>query len=173
MSANTLWCIGVAHAGGEGRINILPWYRLVGVPVPPVSRNGGRTRLPARVSGRHVYGDDSPHLFLPKPAVSGGSKECARITGKDGENGQNSGEMGGSSPWTRPSAPGCGDTLKALASDQRSILGGDRPRRRLGVAIDWVTYRSYSSARRRLNVQSSLRKEQVRCCGSQRERSRP
>ena len=34
-----------------------------------------------------------------------------------GENGQNSGEMGGSSPW----APGCGDTLKALASDQRLI----------------------------------------------------
>ena len=26
--------------------------------------------------------------------------------------------MGGSSPWTRPSAPGCGDTLKALAGDQ-------------------------------------------------------
>ena len=46
---------------------------------------------------------------------------CARVTGKAGENGQYSGEMGGSSPWTRPSFPGCGDTLKALASDQRPI----------------------------------------------------
>ena len=44
-----------------------------------------------------------------------------RGTGKAGENGQNSGEMGGSSPWTRPSAPECGDTLKALAGDQRPI----------------------------------------------------
>ena len=25
--------------------------------------------------------------------------------------------LGGSSPWTRPSAPGCGDTLKAFESD--------------------------------------------------------
>ena len=54
-----------------------------------------------------------------------------RGTGKAGENGQYSGEMGGSSPWTRPSASGCGDTLKALAGDQRPISGGDRPRRRL------------------------------------------
>ena len=30
------------------------------------------------------------------------------MTGKAGENGQYAGEMGGSSPWTRPSAPGCG-----------------------------------------------------------------
>ena len=36
---------------------------------------------------------------------------CARVGGKAGENGQNSGEMGGSSPWKRPSAPVCcGDT---------------------------------------------------------------
>ena len=44
----------------------------------------------------------------------------ARVAGKAGENGQNSGEVGGSSAWTRPSAPGCGD-LKALAGDQRPI----------------------------------------------------
>ena len=67
------------------------------------------------------YGDDSLHL----------SWKCAQVTGKAGENGQYSDEMGGSSPWTRPSAPECGDTLKALAGDQRPILGGDRPRRRL------------------------------------------
>ena len=49
------------------------------------------------------YGDDSPHLPW----------KCAQVTGKAGENGQYSGEVGGSSPWTRPSAPKCGDTLKA------------------------------------------------------------
>ena len=54
-----------------------------------------------------------------------------RGTGKAGENGQHSGEVGSSSAWTRPSAPECGDTLKALAGDQRPIKGGDRPRRRL------------------------------------------
>ena len=46
-----------------------------------------------------------------------------RTTGKAGENSQQSGEMGCSSPWTRPSAPGCGDALKALAGDQRPDLG--------------------------------------------------
>ena len=77
------------------------------------------------------HGDDSPHLSLPKPAVIDGSEGCARGTGKAGENGQNSGEVGGSSAWTRPSAPKCGDTLKALAGDLRLIQGGGRPRRRL------------------------------------------
>ena len=52
-------------------------------------------------------------------------------TGKAGENGQHSAEMGGSSPWTPASAPECGHTLKAPAGDQRSINCGDRPRRRL------------------------------------------
>ena len=33
--------------------------------------------------------------------------------------------LGGSSPWTRPSAPECGDTLKALASFGL-IQGGDQ-----------------------------------------------
>ena len=77
------------------------------------------------------YGDDSPHLPCQSQPCFGGSKGCASVTGKAGENGQNSGEMGGSSPWTRPSAPGCGDTLKALAGHQRPIQGGDRRRRRL------------------------------------------
>ena len=49
------------------------------------------------------------------------SKECARVTGKAYENSRNSDEMGGSSPWTRPSASECGDKLKALAGDQRPI----------------------------------------------------
>ena len=38
------------------------------------------------------------------------------MTGKAGENGQYSGDMGGSSPKTRPPIPGCVDTSKALAS---------------------------------------------------------
>ena len=57
------------------------------------------------------YGDDSPRL----------SWKCAQVTGKAGENGQHSGEMSGSSSWTRPSAPGCGDALQAPAGDPRSI----------------------------------------------------
>ena len=90
--------------------------------IPPVSREGGRTGLPGRVSGRHaVRIRQSSPVPAQQLAVNGGSKECDRITGKAGENGQHSGEMGGSSPWTRPSAPECGDTLEALAGDQRPI----------------------------------------------------
>ena len=105
-----------------------------------------------RVSGRHVAVLTYP---CPSRPCFGGSNGRARVTGKAGENGQHSGEIGGSSPWTRPSAPECGDTLKALAGDQRPIYGGgivleDGSE----VAIDWVTGRSYSSAQRRLNVQS-------------------
>ena len=48
-------------------------------------------------------------------------RSAPRGTGKAVENGQNSGEVGGSSAWTRPSAPECGDKLKALAGDQRPI----------------------------------------------------
>ena len=107
--------LGVAHAGREGRMNVLPWYRPVGVAKN--SSESRRRKSRAAHEGQVAatwYGDDSLHL----------SWKCAQVTGKAGENGQNSGEMGGSSPWTRPSAPECGDTLKALA-------GGDRPRRRL------------------------------------------
>ena len=83
---------------------------------PPVRRKGEELGCPkkGKWSPRRR---DSSHL----------SQKCAQVTG----NGQHSGEMGGSSAWTRPSAPECGDTLKALAGDQRPILGGDRPRRRL------------------------------------------
>ena len=89
---------------------------------PPVRRKGGRAGLPARVSGRHVVrGRQS------SPTLEVRLGEQARLV----KNGQNSGEVGGSSAWTRPSAPECGDTLKALAGDQRPIQGGDRPRRRL------------------------------------------
>ena len=59
--------------------------------------------------------------------VSVAVKRCARVTGKAGENCQNS-----ISFWTRPLAPGCGDTLKASAS-YGSIQGanqGNLPRDR-------------------------------------------
>ena len=111
----------------EGRIHVLPWCRLVGVAKTSSETQGGRTGLPARVSGRHVVRvTDRPHLSLPNSqSCFGDSEECAQATGKVVETGQNKGEMGGSSPWTRPSAPECGDTLKALASFG-SILGGDQ-----------------------------------------------
>ena len=78
----------------------------------------------------------------PSQPCFGGSKERARVTGRAGENSQHSAEMGGSSPWTRPSAPGCGDTLKVLAGDQRPIQGGIVLEDGSGVAIDWVTGRT-------------------------------
>ena len=101
----------VAHAGGEGRINVLPCYRLVRVVSTSSETQGGKTGLPARVNGRHVV----------RGWQSSPIPECAQVTGKTGENGLYSGEMCGSSPWTRPSAPGCGDTLKELAGDQNPI----------------------------------------------------
>ena len=88
---------------------------------PPVRRKGGRAGLPAGVSGRHVVRGRQSSPIL----------ECAQVTGKADENGQYSGEVGGSSAWTRPSVPECGDTLTAQAGDQRLIWSGDRLRRRL------------------------------------------
>ena len=44
----------VAHAGREGRINVLPWYRPIGVVSTSSETQGGKTGLPAKVSGRHV-----------------------------------------------------------------------------------------------------------------------
>ena len=110
----------------------MPWCRLVGVAIPPVSREGGRAGLPNK--GKWPpHGTGTTLLTYPCPSQPcfGGSKGCARVTGKVGENGQYSGEMDGSSPWTRPSAPECGDTVEAPAGDQRPIWCGDRPRRRL------------------------------------------
>ena len=105
---------------GEGWINILPWYRLIGVAKTSSETQRRKSRAAQERSVVATwYGDDSP------------GSAPRKLTGKAGENGQHSGEMGGSSPWTRPSAPGCGDTLKAAASDPHLIWGGDRPRRRL------------------------------------------
>ena len=76
----------------------------------------------------------------PSQPCFGGSKGCARVTGKAGENGQHSGEMGGSSPWTRPSAPRVWwHSRLQRATSLRSRVGivledGS------GVAIDWVPH---------------------------------
>ena len=111
--SRTCVCAITLERGGtcreEGRINVPPWYRRVGVVSASGETQGGKTGLLASVSGRHVVS-----RIL----------ECAQVTGKAGENGQHSGEMGCSSSWTRPSVPGCGDTSKALASSC-SIQGGD------------------------------------------------
>ena len=89
---------------------IVPWIRSVrGVNLEGWHKKEEEPGCPKTVQVAVTwYGDDSPHL----------SWKCAQETGKAGENGQHSGEVGGSS-------------LKSLVSDQRPIQGGDRPRRRL------------------------------------------
>ena len=106
------------------------------------SRAARKGKWPPRGTGTTV-------LTYPRSAPRG--------TGKAGENGQHSGVVGGSSAWTRPSAPECGDTLKALAGISVRSRVGIVLEDGSGVAVDWVTGRSYSSARRRLNVQSGQR----------------
>ena len=69
--------------------------------IPPVSRKGGRTRLPKKGKWS-PRGTGTTVLTYPRSAPRG--------IGKAGENGQHSGGVGGSSAWTRPSAPECGDT---------------------------------------------------------------
>ena len=89
--------------------------------IPPGVAKEGEPGCPKRVSGRLGTGTTVLTYPCPSQPCFGGSKGRARVTGKAGENGQHSGELGGSSAWTRPFAPECGDTLKALAGDQRPI----------------------------------------------------
>ena len=63
---------GLAHAGAEGRITVLPWYRLVGVAkyLQSDARRGGKIGLPGNRQGVATwYGDDSPHLSLSRTAA--------------------------------------------------------------------------------------------------------
>ena len=78
---------------GEGRINVTPWYRLVGVAKSlQLVAKEGEPGLPARVSGRYVVRRRQSSPILPNSQpLNGGSKRCARVTGKAGENGQHSG----------------------------------------------------------------------------------
>ena len=73
-------------------MNILPWYRPVGVAIPPVSSEKGRAGLPKK--GKWPpRGTGTAVLTYPCPSQPcfGGSKGCARVTGKAGENDQYSG----------------------------------------------------------------------------------
>ena len=119
---------GVAHAGREGRINVLPWCRLV---VPPVTRTDAVEKMGLLAQVVATWYDSLPNSQPLSAAV----RECARVTGKAGENGQRSGEMGGT-----------------LTLDKT------------GVAVDWVTGLSYSVEWRRLSVQSGLRTDEVHRC---------
>ena len=66
--------------------------------------------------------------------------------------------LGGTSPWTRPSAPGCGDTLKAFVSFGL-ILGGNHPHKRVDPgSLPTGSPAGRAPLERRLNVQSGLRK---------------
>ena len=58
---------------------------------PPVSRKGGRTRLPARVSGRHVARGRESSPNAAQASRFWWQYEVRQVTGKVSENGQNSG----------------------------------------------------------------------------------
>ena len=120
----------MAHAGREGRINILPWYRLDGVAIPPVSRTMLENQA-VRKGKWSPRGTGTTALTCPCPTASRVSvavKGCARVTGKAGENGQNSGVQG------RRAHPGQDRRLPSVATHPRpwrvegfrSIYGGDR-----------------------------------------------
>ena len=85
------------------------------------SRAARKGKWPPRGTGTTVLTYPCPTASRISVAV----RENARVTGKAGANGQHLGEVGGNSPWTRPSAPECGDTLKAPASFGL-ISGGDQ-----------------------------------------------
>ena len=89
-------CSGVAHARER-----MPNYRPAVVPsgrrVSTSSETqGGKTRMPARVNGRHVVRGRQSSLIL----------ECAQVTGKAGENGQNSGNRAATHPGRDRRLPG-------------------------------------------------------------------
>ena len=121
------------------------------------------------------YGDDSPHSSLPNSQPCfGGSKGCAKVTGKASENGQYSvagrqltlDKTVGSRVWSHTQG----------MSKLRLDLGWRSGQHGSWVAIDWVTSRSSSSAtkaKRRLNVQSGLRKARYMEKPCLDERSRP
>ena len=74
-------------------------------------------------------------------------------------------KWGGSSPWTRPSAPECGDTLKALAGDPASDLGwGSSSKTAPGSLSTGSPAGRTPPHRRRLDVQSGQREVWKVCC---------
>ena len=112
-------------------------------------RKGGRAGLPARVSGRHVVrGRQSSLILEVRPGEQARLVKTVNIQVR----------------WAA-AQPGQDRRLPSVATHSR-LQRATSVRSRVGivledgsgVAIDWVTGRSYSSARRRLNVQSDQRK---------------
>ena len=89
------------------------------------SKSLRRENRAARKSKWSPRGTGTTVLTYPCPShpCFGGSKGCARVTGKACENGQHLGEQ---LSLDKTVGSECGDTLKALASDQRLILGVDQ-----------------------------------------------
>ena len=90
--------------------------------MPPVSRKGGRAGLPARVSGRHaVRGRQS------SPILAQASSVAVAVRGAPGEQARLVKTVNIQVRWAAAQPgqdrrlPECGDTLKALAGDQRPI----------------------------------------------------
>ena len=92
------------------------------------------------------------------------------MTGKGGENGQHSGEMGGSSPWTRPSAPEC---VKALAGDQRPIPGWGSSSKTTPGSLSTGSPAGRTPPHGDGSMYSQAYVRAGKNCGSQLERSRP
>ena len=131
---------------------------------PPVRRKGGRAGLPARVSGRHVVrGRQSSPTLEVRLGEQARLVKTVKIQVR----------------WAA-AQPGQDRRLPSVATHSR-LQRATSVRSRVGivledgsgVAIDWVTGRSYCSARRRLNVQSGQRKGRKVCCGPLPERCRP
>ena len=99
VCAKTLIHFGVAHAGEKDELTSCRGTVKSAWQKPPASREGGRAGLPKK--GKWPpRGTGTTVLTYPCPSQPcfGGSKECARVTGKAGEIGQHSGEVAGSSP---------------------------------------------------------------------------
>ena len=115
----------------------------------PVRRKGGRAGLPARASGRHVVrGRQSSPTLEVRLGEQARLVKTVKIQVR----------------WAA-AQPGQHRRLPSVATHSR-LLRATSVRSRVGivledgsgVAIDWVTGRSYSSARRRLTVQLGQRK---------------
>ena len=130
------------------------------------SRAARKGKWPPRGTGTTVLTYPCPTASRVSVAVRGRS----RVTGKAGENGQHSGGAAAQTGQDRRLPSVATHSRLQRATSVRSRVGivledGS------GVAIDWVTGRSYSSAR--LNVQSGQRKGGKCAAAPLPERCRP
>ena len=141
----------LAHAGWEGWINILPGYRLVGVDKTS-SETQRRKRRAARKGTwppRGTENRQSPPTLEVRPGNRQGwwKRSEFRCNGRQ---------------LTLDKTVGSGVWWQTQGSSGRPASdlgwGSSSKTTPAGVAIDWVTGRSYSSARRRIDVQSGQRK---------------